>query len=137
MDRLLEEYQGRIKIVYYHMTFSERTYKAAEAALCAGAQGKYWEYHKRLFDRQRQWSRTDRVTPYLEAYAREFALDVEEFTSCLKSGEMSKYLKKDKAVAGARKVRTTPTVFIGNQRIVGAKESHLYKSVIDKQLQSR
>ncbi len=137
MDRLLEEYQGRIKIVYFHVTFSERTYKAAEAALCAGAQGKYWEYHKRLFDRQRQWSRTDRVIPYLEVYAREFDLEVEEFTSCLKSGEMSKYLKQDQAEARARKVRTTPTVFVGDRRIVGAKEFSLYKGVIDKQLQSR
>ena len=137
MDRLLEEYQGRIKIVYYHVTYSEKSYRAAEAALCAGAQGKYWEYHDRLFDRQKQWSNAAKIDPYLVGYARDMGLDAGGFKSCLKSGKMSEYLNKDKKTAMARSVRSTPTIFVGSKRIVGAKPHFLYKSVIEEQLKSR
>ena len=137
MDRLLEEYKGRIKLVYYHVTFSNYSFKAAEAAICAGAQGKYWEYHDRLFDKQREWSGASDPSPYFEDYARELGLNMGGFKSCLGSGKVKELLEKDKKAAVSRNVRSTPTIFIGDARIVGAQPFDVYKNVIDGLPQKR
>jgi len=131
LDRLLEKYKGRIKLVYYHITFSDRSYKAAEAALCAGTQGKYWEYHDKLFDLQTQWSNAANPISYFEGYAKELGLNENKFESCMDEGSVAEMLEKDKNIALSRNVRSTPTIFIGGKRIVGAQPFFLYKRVID------
>lgn len=131
MDRLLKEYPESVKIVTYHVAFNEKSFVAGEAALCAGAQGLYWEYHHRLFNRQSQWSGAADVRPLLEKYARDIGLDGKKFDSCLSSHKMSETMKKDERVRLSRSVNSTPTIFIGEKRLVGAKPYFMYKQVVD------
>jgi protein-disulfide isomerase len=137
LDRLLKEYPGRIKIVTYQVTFSNVSVKASEAALCAGEQGKYWEYHDKLFENQRRWSNASDAGAYFEKYGREVGLDLGKFDSCLDSDRAIEQIKKDDMVRLSRNVNSTPTIFIGDKRIVGAQSFFVYKRVIDGLLQSR
>jgi protein-disulfide isomerase len=131
----LKEYEGRIKLVSYHVAFSKKSALASQASYCAGAQGKYWEYHDKLFDKQQQWSIEGGPVAFFQKYAGDLHLDVEEFDSCLSSGEMEGLVKKDDLNRISRSVNSIPTVFIGDKRIVGAQSYFIYKHVITKLLE--
>ncbi len=83
-------------------------FKAAEAARCAGDQGKYWEIHDRLLDNQRALGPKD-----LPEHARALGLDVPSFQQCLDSGRYAEAIRKDIAAAQAAGVGGTPTFFLG------------------------
>jgi protein-disulfide isomerase len=115
--------------------------KAAEATHCAGAQGKYWEMHDRLFANQRQLSRPD-----LSKHAQSLGLDVAAFDKCLDSGESAARVRKDIEQAQKLQANGTPTFFLGladsngaemkGTRLVGAKPYPAFKAMIDRLLSS-
>jgi len=130
----LEKYKGKLRLVYrdYPLPSHNLAPKAAEAAHCAGDQGKYWEMHGKLFA----------VTPKLEvgdlkAYARELSLDAGRFDKCLESGEKSKVVT-DHAKAGEEAgVRGTPAFFINGRLISGAQPLAAFTAIIDAELAAK
>lgn len=86
---------------------------AAEAAACAGQQGKFWAYHDKLFQNQ------ERLDPAsLARYGREVGLDVGRFDACVRDRVTRTVVDRDVADGTARGVRGTPTWFL----VVGANE---------------
>lgn len=83
-------------------------FKAAEAALCAGDQGKYWEMHARLFANQRALAPSD-----LTAHAQAVGLDQAKFTQCLDGGTKGAKVRRDLADGTKAGVNGTPAFFIG------------------------
>jgi len=83
VTQLLEAYPGKIRLVYrdYPLPNHGDAPKAAEAAHCAGDQGKYWEMHGQLFANQGKLKVED-----LKAHARQIGLDGAKFDQCLESG---------------------------------------------------
>jgi protein-disulfide isomerase len=130
----LEKYKGKIRLVYrdYPLPSHQLATKAAEAAHCAGDQGKYWEMHAKLFAASPKLEVTD-----LKAYARELALDAGRFDKCLASGEKTKVVT-DHAKAGEDVgVRGTPAFFINGRLLSGAQPLEAFKGVIDAELTAR
>jgi protein-disulfide isomerase len=83
-------------------------FKAAEAALCAGDQGKYWEMHGRLFANQRA------LAPgQIAAHAQAVGLDAAKFTQCLEEGTKVAKVRKDLADGAKAGVTGTPAFFLG------------------------
>jgi len=82
--------------------------KAAEAAECAGDQGKYWEMHERLFKNQSQLDAKE-----LPGHAVVLGLDQDKFKQCLDTGKFTAKVKGDAADGAKLNVRGTPTFFIG------------------------
>jgi protein-disulfide isomerase len=82
--------------------------KAAEAAHCAGDQGKYWEMHDRLFANQRALGAGD-----LPGHAGSVGLDVATFHQCLDSGQHAARVRRSLADGQKAGVRGTPTFFLG------------------------
>ena len=85
-----------------------QAFKAAEAARCAGEQGKYWEMHDRLFANQNAFARKD-----LSASAQAIGLDVGTFDKCVDSGSMAAIVRQDLADSDKAGARGTPTFFVG------------------------
>lgn len=83
-------------------------FKAAEAANCAGEQGKFWEMYEHLFRNQRALA-----PPSLAQYAQALALDAAKFTACFDSGKYAAEIRKDMADAGAANIEGTPNFVIG------------------------
>ena len=84
---LLKHFEGRIRFAYRHFPIEEvHPYAlcAAEAAECAGAQGKFWEMHQVLFDNQPQLDRK-----HLHRYAEDLGLDMPRFRSEMDRRELS------------------------------------------------
>ncbi len=86
---LAETHKGQLRIVYRHfpLPFHDKAMITAEAAEAAGAQGKFWEMHDLIFQRQQEWTGlpTDQMPQVLAGYAKELGLDVDRFTKDLEN----------------------------------------------------
>lgn len=102
---------------------------AHEAARCAGALGRYWPYHDRLFAGQPDFQRDDLIR-----YAIEVGLAREPFTTCLDERRFAAAVEADVAQARALGIRSTPTFIINNRPLVGAHPVETFRSVIDEAL---
>lgn len=112
---VLAQYGGSIRFEYRHFPLTSihrYAFRAAVASECAADQGKFWEYHDRLFREQPNFAEKDLV-----AYAQELGLDVEPFRACLKSDDPAQRVKDDVAEAARRKLQGTPTFFINGQQV--------------------
>jgi protein-disulfide isomerase len=127
----LEKYKGKLKLVYrdYPLPSHNLAPKAAEAAHCAGDQGKYWEMHDRLFAATPKLEVTD-----LKAYARELKLDEGRFTKCLDSGDKAKVVADHFKAGNDAGVRGTPAFFINGRLISGAQKLEAFTALIDAEL---
>jgi protein-disulfide isomerase len=88
---------------------------AAEAAECANQQGKFWEYHDKLFA---AWS-GENVGTYTKAnlkkYATEVNLDTAKFNRCLDNDETASVIQADQAEARGMGIRSTPTFLVNGK----------------------
>jgi len=88
LKRILETEKSKVRLIYRHFPLTSIHDKAmitAEAAEAAGAQGKFWEMHALLYDRQREWASkaADAMPDVLAGYAQELGLDVAQFSQAL------------------------------------------------------
>ena len=105
--------------------------KAAEAARCAGDQGKYWEYHDELFDHQSSLEVSD-----LKAVAETLKLDPEKFGHCLDSGGQAPAIAKTLAEGKKLGLTGTPSFVINGHFISGATDYETLRGLIEQELES-
>jgi protein-disulfide isomerase len=103
--------------------------KAAEAARCAGEQGKFWEYHDLLFDHQSQAAISD-----FKRFAEQLKLDTKSFGLCLDSGKHQAAVEADVQEGTHLGITGTPTFFINGRLLVGAQPSETFRKVIEREL---
>lgn len=118
----------------YPLPFHEQADEAAIAANCAGAQGKYWEMHEKLFTTQGSWSGNTNVASVFTGYAKELGLDESQFNSCVTDAEQKSEVDGDTAEGSAAGVSGTPTSYINGQQVVGAQPWAAFKAIIDAEL---
>lgn len=129
---LLAAYPGKIRFVYRNLPLPPSIHpdakSAAAAALCAGDQNSYWEYHDKLFDGNALGEEV-----YLQ-YAKELGLNMEEFTACLSSGKHDDFIEQDMEFSANLGVQSTPTFFVNGLAIIGAQPLSSFTQLIDKEL---
>ena len=109
-----------------------QAFKASEAALCAGDQGKYWEYHDRLFANQQSLMPDD-----LKKHATDLGLDAKAFASCLDSSKYGERVRDGVAVGSRLGVNSTPTVYVNGRLLSGAQPYETFAMVIDEELSKK
>jgi protein-disulfide isomerase len=131
VKQILAEYEGKVRFVYrdYPLSFHQFAQKAAEAAECADEQGKFWEYHDLLFDKQNEWSSNGVLS--FKQYAKDIGLDSQKFDQCLDSGQMASEVKKDFSDGQSYGVNGTPAFFVNGEMISGAQPFSVFKQKID------
>ena len=127
----MEKYAGKVRLVFRHfpLSFHENAPKAAEAAMCADAQGKFWEMHKELFANQGALTVAD-----LKKHAATIGLDQAKFDSCLDSGEKKAAVDADTKAGGEAGVSGTPAFFINGKLLSGAQPAAEFEKIIDAEL---
>ena len=116
----------------FPLGFHDNAQISAEAANCAGAQDKFWEYHDKLFENQRALDKGSLVK-----YASELQLDGDAFSTCLDSGTYTADVKQDMADGQAAGVTGTPAFFINGRFLNGAVPYEQFAAIIDEELASR
>jgi protein-disulfide isomerase len=130
-EQLLAAYPGKIKFVYRNLPLTSihpDAQGAAEAALCAGDQNVYWQYHDKLLTGEILGNGA-----YTQ-YAQELNLDMNTFADCLATQKHKNTIQADSDFALNLGIRSTPTFFINGLAIVGAQPLDVFKQVIDKEL---
>lgn len=126
---------GKVNFVYKHSAFlGQESVWAAQASECAADQGKFWEYHDLLFDRQNGENQGAFNKDKLIGFANELKLDMTKFEPCLTNDETLERVKADTQEGSAAGVRGTPTFFVNGQALVGAQPLEAFQAVIDKAL---
>ena len=111
------------------LPFHNNAMPAAEAAMAAWEQGKFWEYHDKLFANQKALDAAD-----LEKYAQEVGLDMGKWKSAMQSHKFKSAIEKDQAQAASVRAQGTPNSFINGRQVTGAQPFEAFKAVIDEEL---
>ena len=130
LQTIEKEYGNRLAVVFkdFPLPMHKDAEKAAEAARCAGEQGKYWEYHDLLFSSHQ----TD--LPSLRTHAGELKLDPAKFDTCLDSGSQAAAVKKDQEEGTRLGLTATPSFFINGHFFSGAADSKTIHEIISMEM---
>jgi protein-disulfide isomerase len=129
---LLSEYDGKLSLAYRDFPLQQihpHAEMAAEAARCAGAQGKFWPYHDLLFTDPPQLDQPDLLKD-----AKSLGLDESKFGSCLSSHQFQPQVEADAQAASRLGVDGTPTFFINGVFLSGAQPASAFETIIAAEL---
>lgn len=133
LKQLREAYGDRVRIVWKDFPLTSihpQAFKAAEAAHCAREQGKFWEYHDRLFANQQALD-----PEFLKKYATETGLDAPKFNACLDAAKYAERVQAQMGVGTALGVSSTPSMFINGRMVSGAQPYETFTAIIDEELE--
>jgi protein-disulfide isomerase len=131
VTQMLAAYAGRIRFVFKEFPLAQHQYAelAAEAALAANAQGKFWPYHDMLYANQDALARAN-----LDAYAMTLGLDMTKFDDALDAGTFAPAVAADIAQGESLGVDGTPTFFVNGIVVAGAVPYSDLESIINREL---
>jgi protein-disulfide isomerase len=131
VTQVMDHYAGKVRLVYRHfpLSFHPHAQKAAEAAACAEAQGKFWDMHKQLFANQQKLAPDE-----LKAHAQAVGLDAAKFGACLDSSATKAQVDADQKAGAEAGVTGTPAFFINGKQLSGAQPFEEFEKVIDAEL---
>jgi protein-disulfide isomerase len=130
---------GKVRIAYlnFPLAMHVNAMPAAEAAMCASVQGKFWEMHDAIFRTQEQWAGRVDPRPMFDSLATSIGVAPEPYRSCMTSNATRPMILADQARATAAGVRATPTFFIigtTNEQLEGAVPLPEFRAALDKAL---
>jgi protein-disulfide isomerase len=127
---VLAKYGDRVSLSYrdFPLKIHGQAQLAAEASRCAGEQGKFWEYHDRLYNS----SNLER--PALIDHARTLKIDEKQFDSCLASGKYKGQVERDVQEGMQAGISGTPGFFVNGVPFTGAMPLETFVRAIDEEL---
>lgn len=135
IQQALKDYPNDVRVIYRHFPLTSihpEAQKAAEAAECAGQQGKYWEMHDGIFKANTDGAMS--VAKWKELAAT-LKLDVNKFNTCLDGGAMAALVAQQTQDGSNAGVQGTPGTFVNGTLVEGAVPYATLKSMIDSKLQ--
>lgn len=130
VNRVLDTYGDQVRFAFrdFPLSMHPNALPAAEAAHCAGAQGKFWEYHDKLF------ASSDLSAAQLQAFADELGLDRAKFDECVANNTFGKAIDDDVAAGNDLGISGTPVFYVNGRLLDGAQPFEKFKEVIDEEL---
>lgn len=129
VKKVMEYYDEKVNVVFKHFPAHDGSDIIAQATECARDQEKFWEYHDLVFENPVP------NTGYLESAAGVLGLDMDEFSICIATGKKGAKVRQDFREGLSNDIKGTPTFFINNIKIVGARSFEQFKQIIDKELE--
>jgi protein-disulfide isomerase len=132
LNQVLERYPDKVRLAFRDFPIANihpQAEKAAEAAHCAAEQGKFWEFHDLLFEKQ------DAIpTTNFAEHAKALGLEVTTFQTCIDGGKYQEKVERNYAAGVKAGVSGTPAFFINGRLLSGAQPLEAFKTVIDEEL---
>lgn len=136
MQQLRQDYGNKVKIVYKHFPLTQihaNAMPSARAAQAASLQGKFWQYHDLLYEKQEEWSNLPDSTDKFVEYAKTLKLDIERFQKDMKSKSVQAAIDKEADEGISIGVNATPTVYVNSIKVSVSGYNEL-KKIIDQAL---
>jgi protein-disulfide isomerase len=127
----MQTYGKDVRVVWRNnpLPFHQNAMPAAVAAMAAGEQGKFWEYHDKLFANQSALAPEN-----FEQYAKDLGLNVPKFKASIEANKHKDEIEADKTLAQSLGASGTPSFFINGRSLRGAQPFEAFKAVIDEEL---
>jgi protein-disulfide isomerase len=132
---------GKVRMAYinYPLPMHKHAVPAAEAAMCASAQGKFWEMHSAIFEAQEQWSELPDAKPTFDALAAKVGVNIADWRSCMSSHATLPLVEADAERTRRSGIQSTPSFMVlrGNEMvegIAGAQPTAQFRAALDKAL---
>lgn len=139
LERIEKEYGSDVRIVFKQLPlpFHKQAKPAAEIALAAQEQGKFWEMHDLLFERQRQMrgKSLDEMAAWGATLAKEIGIDGDKVAQSVRKRAHKSEIEAEAKLANKVGSRGTPNFWINGQNLVGAQPYPKFKAAIDEQLE--
>ena len=129
---LRTKYGDRVRLVWKDFPLTQihpQAFVAAQAGNCAREQGKFWEYHDKLFANQ-----SALTADSLKKYAAETGLDAAKFNQCLDSSKYEARVEDALAAGNRLGISSTPTVYVNGRMINGAQPIEVFEAVVEEEL---
>jgi protein-disulfide isomerase len=123
--------KARIAYVNFPLNSHAQAWPSAEAAMCAGAQGKFWQMQDAIFDNQERWAGNTAHAAVFESLASRTGVDMTRWRACIATGAMKPIIRADQQRASSAGVRSTPTFLVGNELLAGAHPIESFRRAID------
>ena len=129
---------GKARMAYVNLPLRmhQNAWPAAEAAMCASAQGKFWTMHDSLFNAQERWATIAKPDTMFSRFAGTMALDATAFGRCQSQHATRPLIASDAERASSAGITGTPAFIIGDSLLSGAYPFPDFKRVIDANLAS-
>src|SRR5919202_3053748 len=135
---LVREYvqTGKVRMAYVNLPLNihPNARPAAEAAMCAGVQGRFWQMHDALFTTQQRWAAMSDPTPLFDSLAVSVGVDQDAMRRCVQTHATRAIVDADDERSQAAGVRSTPSFFIGRTLIEGAQPVGVFRHALDSAL---
>ena len=131
VEEVMKAYPEKVRLVFrdYPLAFHPQATPAAEAAHCAGEQGKYWDYANHLMTVEGTLQVDD-----LKKRATDLGLDAAAFQTCIDGTNHEDTIKASFDEGNSLGVTGTPTFFINGRMLVGARPIEEIKAMIDEEI---
>lgn len=130
LKQLLIKYPTQLRLAFRHFPLRQIHRHAAEAALAAeaaGLQGKFWEMHDLLYEKQSEWSGVETAIPLFMQYAQSLGLDTARFARDMTSTTASMRVLADERLGQSLGLTGTPTFFIDGRPLPYEQSNTLEK----------
>jgi protein-disulfide isomerase len=113
---------GRVRLAFLNMPLGmhQNALPAAEAAMCASVQNKFWPMHEGLFSTQKQWEAVPAPAAIFDSLAKSIGVNLNAWHACVRDHLTLPLIQADRERVVAAHVNSTPTFFVGNQTLAGA-----------------
>jgi protein-disulfide isomerase len=126
---------GKVRLAYLNFPLSrihKNAQAAAEAAMCAGVQGKFWELHESLFQTQQKWADLKAPLAVFDSLARAAKVDPKGWNNCMSTHATAKLIQADRDRSTQAGVESTPTFFVGDRALAGAYPVDTFRVALDQ-----
>ncbi len=131
LRQIVDEFRGEVKVYFKHYPLPQHTNArmAAEAAVAANKQGKFWAFQDKLWDKQDELSPAE-----IEKIAKESGLDMAKFRADLDAPATKDRVQRDRSEGQALGLQATPTVYIDGREYTDAKDTESLREWIKEEL---
>ena len=136
MKQIESTYGSDVRVLFKHnpLSFHPNAPFAAQAAIAAQKQGKFWEMHDKLFEANNSQKPDALAKDKVEQMAKDIGLDFTRFQRDVDAPETAEQIRADQAQASKLGANGTPHFFVNGARVSGAMPFESFKTVIDAQL---
>jgi protein-disulfide isomerase len=130
-DQLVRTGKVRLAYVNFPLSIHAHAFPAAEAAMCAAAQDKFWQMHDALFASQARWENDGTPGTVFDSLARSTGVDMKRWRQCVSAGTMRPLIEADHDRASRAGASATPSFMIGDELLTGAQPLAALQQAID------
>jgi protein-disulfide isomerase/DNA-binding protein Fis len=133
LAEVLSRYPDQVRIVHRHFPLDSIhpfARPAAEAAMCADEQGKFWEYHDAIFARGGNLSEAS-----FAEIGSELGLDSDALGTCITERRYADFVQQDFDAGRAAGVTGTPAFFVNGVALKGSRDADQLSEVVDSELE--